>query len=133
MPSMRILVVEDEFLIAFDTEYVLRSSGYDVVGPVGSSEDALRLGAGVDIALVDVHLRDGETGPEVAAHLSQVHGVTVIFSTANPEIVAADPNAIGALVKPVFAPDLLSAMEYAVALRSGRPATAPNCLKSLRA
>lgn len=125
---MQILVVEDEALIALDMEYVLRSSGYDVAGPVGNREDASRMGANVDIALVDVHLSDGKTGPLLAADLAQVHGVTVIFATANPEIVAADPHAIGVLVKPVFASDLLNTIEYAVALRNGVPAEAPPCL-----
>ena len=129
---MQILVVEDEALIALDMEYVLRSSGYDVAGPVGNSENASQMGANVDIALVDVHLSDGETGPSLAAHLAQVHGVTVIFATANPEIVAADPHAIGVLVKPVFASDLLSTIKYAIALRTGVPVAAPACLIRLQ-
>lgn len=40
---MRILVVEDEFLIAVDTEYTLRSWGYDVAGPVNNAAAAWRV------------------------------------------------------------------------------------------
>lgn len=126
---MRILVVEDEFLIAVDTEYTLRSWGYDVAGPVNNAADAQRLGAYVDIALIDVNLSDGPTGPASAAYLNQMHGVTVIFTTANPEMVVAHPHAIGVLPKPIYGPDLLSAIEYAIACRKGEAVVPPTCLK----
>ncbi|WP_168878875.1 response regulator [Rhizobium sp. P28RR-XV] len=126
---MRILVVEDELLIGLDMEYVLRSLGYEVAGPVTNAADARKLGATVDIALVDVNLSDGPTGPTSAAYLRQTHGVTIIFTTANPEAVIANSDAIGVLSKPVSASDLLSAIEYAIACRKGEPAVAPTCLK----
>ncbi|MBB5574680.1 response regulator [Rhizobium paranaense] len=93
--------------------------------PVGDQ----RLGANVDIALIDVNLSDGPTGPASAAYLNQMHGVTVIFTTANPEMVVAHPHAIGVLPKPIYGPDLLSAIEYAIACRKGEAVVPPTCLK----
>jgi len=42
---MRILIVEDEFLIAMDIEDIVRTLGHEVVGPVDSLPQAIELGA----------------------------------------------------------------------------------------
>jgi DNA-binding response OmpR family regulator len=57
----RILVVEDEFLVAIDVEDAVRRMGCQVLGPVASLEDALRLAEQepIDGALLDVHLQHG--------------------------------------------------------------------------
>jgi DNA-binding response OmpR family regulator len=83
----RILIVEDEILIALELENTLRGAGYVVVGPARSVEDALKLlGAhAVDGALLDVTLRDGRVFP-VADALSRA-GVAFLFVTGH------DPNA----------------------------------------
>ena len=58
----RILVVEDEALIAMDLERIVRSAGCEVLGPVGRAEEALRLAAEerLDAAILDVRLRDSD-------------------------------------------------------------------------
>ena len=58
----RILVVEDEALIAMDLERVVRRAGCEVLGPVGRAEEALRLAAEerLDAAILDVRLSDGD-------------------------------------------------------------------------
>src|SRR3954462_5401351 len=56
----RILVVEDEALIAMDLERIVRCAGCEVVGPVGRAEEALRLVAqgGPDTGILDIALSD---------------------------------------------------------------------------
>src|SRR3954463_7544686 len=59
----RILVVEDEALIAMDLERIVRCAGCEVLGPVGRAEEALRLAAGgrPDAAILDIKLSDGDS------------------------------------------------------------------------
>jgi CheY-like chemotaxis protein len=59
----RILVVEDEALIAMDLERIVRRAGCEVVGPVGRAEEALRLAAEgrPDAAILDIELSDGDS------------------------------------------------------------------------
>src|SRR5919206_1811103 len=81
---MRVLIVEDELIIAIDVEASLSEEGHQVVGIARESETALGLGRRLrpDLALVDVHLVDGETGPEIAGHLKEM-GIPVLFMTAH--------------------------------------------------
>lgn len=66
---MRILVAEDEAIIAQSLAMMLEELGYQVVGPVATVAEALRLTAGraMDVALVDYSLRDGTTDDLAAA------------------------------------------------------------------
>ncbi|KAA0695782.1 response regulator [Neorhizobium sp. P12A] len=130
---MRILIVEDEFLIAMDVEDAVRSLGHYILGPVGTLDDAKAVGSDADVALVDVRLRDGVTGPAIADHLHE-RGVTVIFTTGNPEAVIDSKSAIGILPKPYDPHAVNSAIEYAVSRREGRnPAVPRGMLKLSRA
>jgi DNA-binding response OmpR family regulator len=71
---LRILVVEDEWLIAEDIAAYLRASGHQVIGPAPSVAAALRLiGENpVDVALLDVQLH-GETSLAIAEELKTRH------------------------------------------------------------
>ena len=68
--SPRVLVVEDEAILAIDIADQLTQAGFQVVGPVPSVSKALKLiaGAGCDIAVLDVNLRN-ETAEPVAREL----------------------------------------------------------------
>ena len=79
----RILVVEDEALIAMDLQALLEDAGYDVLGPANTSEAALALidGNEPDVALLDVNLgRSDAFG--VATALAQTK-TEVIFLTGH--------------------------------------------------
>jgi DNA-binding response OmpR family regulator len=58
----RILVVEDEFLVALHIEDTLRRLGYEIIGPVGDLPNAMRLAEAetLSAAILDVHLQHGE-------------------------------------------------------------------------
>ena len=105
----RILLVEDEPLIAFDTEHFLGSEGFTVVATVDSVADALAVIAheAVDLVLVDVNLVDG-SGVEVA-QAAQARGVRVLFVTGNCP-GEARKLAAGCLAKPYPQRDLLAAI-----------------------
>lgn len=115
MPNARILIVEDEYLVAADLQAALEDRGYAVVGIAQDLETALALAdAGPDVALVDVHLRDGETGPLVARRLAEEFGVKVLFVTANPRMVLEGEArcAIGVIGKPCRDDLVAAALDY---------------------
>ena len=100
---LRILVVEDEVLIALELECLLEDLGHVSVGVAGNAADAVSLGRSTapDLALVDIHLVDGPTGVEVARQLSADPRITVVFMTANAKRIPPDfAGALGVIVKP---------------------------------
>ncbi len=99
--SSRILVVEDEILVALELEATAQDLGHEVIGIAADTQTALRLAPRADIALVDVNLRDGETGPAIGRRLAQEYGITVVFVTANPDQLGKGvPGALGVVSKP---------------------------------
>lgn len=70
MAAQRLLVVEDELLVALDIESILTEAGMVVIGPAASAAEALELIASTafDAALLDANLH-GEPIDEVAAAL----------------------------------------------------------------
>ena len=81
MNGERILVVEDDFLTALEIARILKEAGSEIVGPVGSFEDALSLatGAVIDAAVLDINL-DGFRVYDVAGVLSLRH-IPFLFVT----------------------------------------------------
>ena len=68
---VRVIIVEDQALLAMELEYVLSEAGHIVVGCAMDMAEAVRLAAETrpDVALVDVNLRDGFSGPTIARQL----------------------------------------------------------------
>ncbi len=117
---VRLLVVEDEPLIAFDNEHILTDADYEIVATVDRVAEALavlRSGAGIDLVLVDVHLADG-SGIDVARAAGEA-GVPVLFVTGNCP-VEATTLAAGCLAKPYQQRDLIGAIEAIDAQLAGR-------------
>ena len=106
----RLLVVEDEPLVAFDTEHFLTDAAFEIVATVDRVADACALidgGAAIDLVLVDVQLADG-SGLDVA-RCAQAKGVPVLFVTGNFPADASEV-AHGYLAKPYAQRDLLLAI-----------------------
>lgn len=81
---MRAIIVEDEFLAAMHAEAALEDLGVEVIGTAEDRDGARKLAAEQpQFALVDLNLRDGFTGPDVAAELASA-GIAIVFLTANP-------------------------------------------------
>lgn len=129
--SARILIVEDEVLVALELQSVLEDAGYEVVGVAPDRNSAERHAETADLALVDLNLRDGLTGPEIGRTLGG-RGASVLFITANPNLVGGSiPNAIGAISKPADESVIKTAVEYALLVRLGRAAASPPFLRPL--
>ena len=125
--SANILIVEDEMLVAFETEAVLSDLGHRVVGIAPDLDTALALAdRPLDLALVDLNLRDGLTGPEIGRRLCALGTRAVLFLTANPRILGDGiAGAIGVLTKPTDAAAVEQAVDYALRVSRGDVAATP--------
>lgn len=122
--SARILIIEDEALVAMELRFVLEDLGHEVVGTAADARTARSLvkETEVDLALVDIHLSDGPTGIDLGRELGQDLGVTVLFMTANPGMVRNGvAGTIGVLSKPTDERAVQTAVDYALRRRAGRP------------
>jgi DNA-binding response OmpR family regulator len=128
---VRILLVEDEFLIAMEARLYLEDAGHAVSGPATTVEEALVLGtaAPCDLALVDVHLARDASGVDVAVGFERLR-IPCLFVTSHPQDVLGTGVGLGVLMKPFTAQDLLSSVDAAAALIEGRagPAELPRTL-----
>ncbi len=125
----RILIVEDEILIAFELESLLQDEGYEPVGIAPTAREAVSLAgdSGPDLALVDIHLADGLTGVDVARTLV-ADEVAVLFTTANAKRIPDDfAGAVGVIAKPYTERAVRNAVRYVLdRLRGGDPGEVPD-------
>lgn len=131
MNNNRILIVEDEFIVALNVRQILSDLDFDVIGIAPDSAAAYRLAqGGVDFALVDLNLRDGHTGPEIGGRLSAEYGATVLFLTANAsQLGAGVKGTVGVMSKPVDENVIESAVAFLVKRRSGQFASPPSAVR----
>ncbi|TKD50788.1 response regulator transcription factor [Sphingomonas baiyangensis] len=122
----RILVIEDEPLVAFDTEHFLTDAGFEVVAAIDSVAAAI---AALDVAedlhlvLLDVNLADG-SGVDVA-RVARSRGVEVLFVTGRCPVEARE-LAAGCLSKPYPQRDLLAAIDaIETMIDGGKPRKLP--------
>lgn len=120
MKTVKILLVEDEAIVAMQIESDLEIMGYTVVGIYASGEKAL---VGVeavvpDLVLMDIKLQGALDGIETASRLVRGHDIPVIFLTAHSEEStirrAKSVSPYGYLLKPVDAQELHVAIQRAI-------------------
>ncbi len=118
---VRLLLVEDEPLVAFDTEYFLSEADFTIVATVDRVADALPIIESdevIDLLLVDVTLADG-SGVDVA-RAAHARGVPVLFVTGNfPDEASA--WAAGCLSKPYAQRALLASIAAIEGMIDGKP------------
>lgn len=120
-PSPRILVVEDEGIVAADIEHTLVELGYEVAGACASAEDALHKASQlpVDLVLMDIRIQGALDGVDTAELLRERFGIPVIYLTAHaePDTVAraARTEPQGYLLKPFKQAELQTSITIALA------------------
>ncbi len=122
--TARILIIEDEALVAMELRFVLEDLGHEVIAMAADARTARKAvdSAEVDLALVDIHLSDGPTGIELGRELAQDQGVTVLYMTANPGMLGDGvAGTIGVLSKPTDERAVQSSVDYALRRRYGQP------------
>jgi CheY-like chemotaxis protein len=121
LQGRRVLVVEDEFLVAMDIELMLGELGCQVLGPLGDLPGALRAAQeeAFDLALLDVNLA-GEPVAPVAEALA-ARGVPFVFCTGyQADNLPSRYPAAPTLMKPFQVADLRAALQRALANAAGR-------------
>jgi len=114
----KILVVEDEGLIAHDIADRLGVLGHEVVAMVGTAEEAIERAAEAELVLMDIHLDGRADGIDAATAIQQRYRIPVIFLTAHADRAtlerakAAAP--FGYIVKPVAHNALNTSIEIAM-------------------
>jgi two-component system cell cycle sensor histidine kinase/response regulator CckA len=116
--SHRILVVEDEGLIAHDITQRLEALGHEVIAQVGTAGEAVEKAAQADLVLMDIRLDGRADGVEAAIAIRDRYHVPVIFLTANADRATIDraklAEPFGYIVKPLAPTALSSSIEIAM-------------------
>jgi CheY-like chemotaxis protein len=120
----RVLVVEDEILVAMVLEETLAEAGFDISGVASSERQALEIAAAwpPDLAVVDVNLAPGD-GRNVARVLVERYGTLVLFATAFVDQVTREVFSEGVqacLAKPYQPNEVPLALDALSAIADGR-------------
>lgn len=116
---LRILIVEDESMIALDLTDILEGAGHSVVGHATTKREALNLAGKTkpDIVLMDMELADGSSGLDAAEALGASHRLPILFLTGRGDFMvramALDIQPLGYITKPYQPADVLSALKAA--------------------
>ena len=128
----RLLIVEDEPLIAFDNEIFLQGADYEVVATVNSAEDALiildKRFDKIDAVLLDYNLAGAASGREDAERAAEKNNKVLFVTGQNPDGV--DHLAMGCLLKPYTHKHLHASLEAMERIAAGKkPKSIPHQLK----
>jgi signal transduction histidine kinase len=116
----KVLVVEDESIVALDLRKALTGLGYSVPAVAASGEEAIRKAAEAcpDLVLMDIRLRGGMSGIEAAEDIRARFGIPVVYLTALADEStvqwARKTEPFGYLIKPFDERDLYVAIEMAL-------------------
>ena len=124
----RILIVEDEPLVAFDNETMVADAGYEVVATVDRYADAVATldQEEVDLILSDISLTGERSGVDLAREAKR-RGIPVLFATAHPP-EGAENLAVGHLLKPYNERTLKAALKAVDRHLAGERAKPPEGL-----
>ncbi len=116
--SGRVMIIEDEPIIAADIQAIVSSLGHEVVGVARTHTEALELGKehNPDLILADIQLADNSSGIDAVNDLLELMDVPVIFITAFPErLLTGDrPEPAFLISKPFQEAQVLSAVSQAM-------------------
>ena len=118
--SHRILIVEDDFLVASEMEAALTDAGFQIAGIAASGEEALELAHSQSptLVVIDIRLAGDLDGIDTALELFRAHGIRCIFASAYSDQEAqrrAVPAApLGWLQKPYTMASLTAKVRAAV-------------------
>lgn len=120
MDKIRILIVEDEGLIARDIEDMVRSVGYEICGIAGTGEEAVEKAETThpDLILMDIILRGEMDGVEAAEKIREESSIPVIYLTAHTDDDTLQraklTEPLGYTLKPVEQKELITVIEMAL-------------------
>lgn len=124
MPSdatrpLRVLIVEDEPLIAMDVEMVFEEAGHEIVGIARTTDQAVDMARAraPSLVILDLRLANGASGIDAARRIRAFSSVAIAFASGNldpvmrAELASFEPVAI--MPKPYMPTELLRAVRGA--------------------
>lgn len=121
---LKVLIAEDDLMIADMSEEALVESGYEVCGIARTVDQAIALGRRhrPDLAIIDMRLAERGLGTEVAAKLSDIPGLGILYVTGSAASLArSDARGHACLTKPYRFVDLVRGLEIVTELaRTGK-------------
>jgi DNA-binding NarL/FixJ family response regulator len=124
MSATRVLIVEDEVIVAESLRRNLEASGYEVIGHAMDGREAINLARlqHPDVVLMDVVLRGGTNGIEAARSIQRLVDTAIVYVTghSNEALVsdAVRSGAFGYVLKPFQARQITSSITIALQRRS---------------
>jgi DNA-binding response OmpR family regulator len=128
MAKVKVLIAEDDFMIADMAEEFLVEHGFDVCGIAGTVEEAVALGKlhQPALAMIDYRLADGGLGTEVATRLLATGDLGILYATGNYLISGLkDADGDATIGKPYRAEDLVRALEIVADIKAKGASTLP--------
>jgi CheY-like chemotaxis protein len=121
LKGTRILLVEDSWHVGTAIRRLLRAWGADVAGPAPTVAEAKQLVAvGIpDVAIVDIHLRNGELSYDLINRLHE-QGIPVVVITGYTATSVPAGKVEAILLKPVSAEEFMAVLSPIVARRKSR-------------
>ena len=118
MQPKKILIVEDEGVVALSLQAVLNKMGYMVVGIAITGNEAIKMATDPDVILMDIHIKGDKDGIQTTEKINEISDVPVIYLTAyaDDETVnrALKTRSHSYLVKPYNPRELYSNIEFAI-------------------
>jgi signal transduction histidine kinase len=120
MEIVRVLIVEDESIIAMTLGYTLADLGYDVVGTVPSGAAAIQAvtQGGIDLILMDININGDMDGIETATRIHQQYNIPIIYLTsyADDQTIARaeKTGSLGYILKPFKGREVRAAIQIAI-------------------
>jgi len=127
----RVMIIEDEALIAMDLQALVTSQGHNVTGIARTHESAVKMGLEErpDLILADIQLADQSSGVDAVHDLLEKSGeIPVIFITAFPEILLTGkrPEPAFLITKPYTQEQVHSAVSQAMFFASSKGIQPPS-------
>jgi CheY-like chemotaxis protein len=116
---LRVLIVEDEFFISLETDFLLKELGHTPVGVAVSAEEAVAMAERhrPDVVLMDIRLSGAHDGIYAAEAILSRFGIPSIFVTANTDPQtrqrALTVGGLGFIEKPVTKERLTTGLKVA--------------------
>jgi two-component system, response regulator PdtaR len=132
---VRILIVEDDAVIALDMHEMLLRMGHEVTGVARDEAGAVKISQATApaLALVDFYLASGKGSGDLTQKLRAEWNTPTLFISGSPEAcrdVARLDGVLGCLSKPFTEEELAAAISIVEAIISGRrPAPPPSSLQ----
>jgi DNA-binding response OmpR family regulator len=123
---LKVLIAEDDLMIADMVEVVLIQHGYEVCGIARTVAEGIALARDhkPDLAVVDVRLADGGLGTEITSQLEELGNLGVLYATGN-KLKLAGARGHACIVKPYRDVDLVRGLEIVAEIVATGKASPP--------